>query len=678
MGVVSTIPDRCKRCYACIRNCPVKAIRVRERQAEVMEQRCIGCGTCVRVCGQRAKKIESGIETLKRFFGNGEKVIAAVAPSHPAFFYPASPGQGAAALKKLGFDSVMEVAFGAEMISLEYKKYLSAHPDRPLITTPCPSIFMYIKKYQPSLIPLLAPIVSPMVALGRAVKKNISPEARVVFIGPCIAKKLERESRLVRKTIALVLTFEEITQMFEEKGVMPLKMKGMDFDGPKPAMARSFPLSGGLLKTVALSTDILEKEIVVIEGKDRVLPLLRDIEKGLVNAKFYDLLLCEGCINGPVLNNPLGLIARKNVVVDFVNEGLKKSRGNGELKKFFSINLRRYFKPDPQGFIEPSDEMIESVLKRIRIRQRDQELNCGACGYDSCREKAVAVCNGFAEIEMCLPFIITQLEESYREIEASHKQLQESYRELDKSHSELKNLHRELEETHTHLIQAEKLASMGKLAASVAHEINNPLAGILTYIKLIRKRIGKAPQDLIPGLEVYDRYLQTMEKETDRCGRIVKNLLDFARQTEPSRAYACLNDIVGDVMNLLSHQIKISSVEVILDLNSSRQVMIDSAQMKQVFMNLMMNSIQALDADRRIFIRTRDGEKSVSFEVEDKGIGIPPDSLSRVFEPFFTTKDKGTGLGLSVAHGIITKHGGSIDIKSSVGEGTKVRVELPL
>lgn len=289
MGEVSTIQAKCRKCYACVRNCPAKAIMVKEGQAQVLDERCIRCGSCVRVCAQKAKQIESGVEQVEALLASNQKVIAILAPSFPAGLREAKPRQLVGGLLKLGFSEVMEVAFGAELVSREYTRLIENNSQRTLITTPCPAVIYYIQKHVPELISYLAPVVSPMIALGRVIKWEYAPEAEVVFIGPCIGKKREMKDSEVAGVVDAVLTFTEMRTLLENKGIDLLEMPEADFAGPRPSTGRIFPVSGGLLKTAGISTDILESDIVITEGKDRFLQVIEEVRKGRLKAKFLDV-----------------------------------------------------------------------------------------------------------------------------------------------------------------------------------------------------------------------------------------------------------------------------------------------------------------------------------------------------------------------------------------------------
>jgi len=656
MGVVETIPDKCKRCYSCVRNCPAKAIRIEGGQARVIEERCIGCGSCVKLCAQKAKKIESGIEHTWELLASGERVFAILAPSFPAAFPEIRPRQLVTALKRLGFEQVLEVAFGADLISRQYSILARKNIMPIIITSPCPALVFYIQKHHPDLLLFLAPIVSPMMALGRAIKWKYAPDARIVFIGPCIAKKKEKDDPKIAGIIDEVLTYQELKSMFQEKGIDWTEMEETDFDGPRPYIGRIFPVSGGLLKTAAMQGDILENDIIVTEGRDRVLDILNRVEEGKVEAKFLDLLFCEGCINGPVMDNDLSVFIRKDIIANYVKAEIQHQdpeEAERVFQLYSEIDLFREFTKEDLQLPIPTEEEIREILVKIDKTKPEDELNCGSCGYNTCREKAIAVYQGLAELEMCLPYLVDRFQK----------------------------MNQELMEAQERLIRTARLTSMGELAAGVAHEINNPLTGVLTYIKLLLKKLqaDRIPTDDLPKLR---RYLATMETETARCSEIVKNLLEFARPTEPRRERVSISDIIHRTLTLVGHQMQLQNIEIHVEIPSHLPwVMVDFKQIQQVFLNLFINAAQAMPEGGKLFIRAEEtnGGDYLAVEVEDTGCGIPEENIHKIFDPFFTTKPekKGTGLGLSVCYGIIQRHGGAIEVESQVGVGTKFTVKLP-
>jgi two-component system NtrC family sensor kinase len=657
MTVVSTIKEKCRRCYTCVRKCPAKAIKVEDGQAKVVAERCIACGSCIKVCRQEAKAIRDSIGPVKDLFWNSPEIIACLAPSFPAAFPQAKPGQIITAVRSLGFTEVMEVAFGADLVAKAHAQLVRKNPDRLYISSPCPALVLYIKKYFPSLVDYLAPVVSPMVALGRVIKRSLRPGAKVVFIGPCIAKKQEIEDPEVAGDVDAVLTFVELERMFQEAGLILEKLPEGGVDGPLPRLGRIFPVPGGLLRSAAMKEDICQNRILVTEGKEACTQILEEILEGSVEAKFMDLLFCEGCINGPGFPNDLSAFARKELVASYVQSRLKEEgedRHKDDMRRYSGVSLKRKFSPDDQRLTTPSPDIIREILRRTNKVHPEDELNCGACGYASCQEKAKAVYWGLAENEMCLPYLIDQLEENLSRLAQSHT---------------------ELRETQQQLIQSEKMASVGQLAAGVAHEINNPLGTILLYSHMILEKLGQRDERR--------EELDTIAKEAARCRDIVRGLLDFARQRKLQVENVNVNKILQEVLSLVEAQPSFRRVKILTSLDPSvPPTGGDPVQLKEVFLNILSNAGEAMPEGGTITVSSRflDGaSRQIEVMIRDTGQGIPPENLDKIFMPFFSTKriGQGTGLGLAIAYGIVKMHRGAIEVRSTVGEGTTFWVKLP-
>ena len=261
-GIVSTIGQKCKRCYSCVRECPARAIRVLNGQAVVLQERCISCGYCVKVCSQNAKKIQSDIEKVLYDYLPMGNAVAIIAPSFPAAF-PDNSDKLPASLRAIGFSKVCEVSFGADLISDIYRKHLESSSDKTIISSPCPAIYNLIEKYYSGMVDHLADIVSPMVAMGRYLKKNLGNDVKVVFIGPCVAKKSEYIENEVADAIDAVLTFKELKEIFSELNIDINDFEESELDPPHAFLGKSFPLTGGLLKTANISGDILIDERIL-------------------------------------------------------------------------------------------------------------------------------------------------------------------------------------------------------------------------------------------------------------------------------------------------------------------------------------------------------------------------------------------------------------------------------
>lgn len=640
MSIVYTDREKCKGCYACIRICPCKAIKVEEGLAQVIKERCIACGTCLQVCAPKAKQVESDIGTVWQLLTQYPNVIAVLSSSFPAALLKCSAGQLVAALKKLGFSEVMEDSFGAELVAREYARLISKDKDKPLLSSNCSAVVTYIEKYHPQLVGNLAPIVSPMIATGRIIKSQYNPQAKVVFIGPCVAKKAESRDEKVAGAVDAVLTFAELKEMFAAKGVTPETEGREPFSGPTPGIGRLFPLSKGLFRVARLPEDIVKNDTINAHGKDYVIRILRELAEGEITARLINLHFCHGCIDGPVIDNELSGFRRKELVASYARSEMNPDQTEKDIKEYSGTDLKRKFTARGVGLATPSEEEVQSILKKIG-KEEPNQIDCGACGYSTCRELAISVCQGLAEVEMCWPYVLQTLRS-----------------------------------TQEGLIQAEKLTSLGQLAASVAHEINNPLAGVLVYTQLLAKKINSDTFSKESATE----YLSKMETELIRSSRLIRNLLDFARQSPPRFWEVDINEVINRSFELAAHSAQLQHVQVLKELDPALpRISADFDQLQQVCTNLIMNAIQAMPNGGTLTIRTSADNTQVKIEVQDTGVGISPENMRKLFTPFFTTKRevKGVGLGLAVSYGIVQRHRGRIEVQSKEGEGTTFNVYLP-
>lgn len=654
-GVVLTIAAKCRRCYNCVRSCPAKAIRVQGGQACVLAERCIGCGNCLRVCGQDAKQVLSAVETVSRMLASETPAVALLAPSYPAAFDMVSAEQLVAALRRLGFARVMEVGLGAEMVAAEYAKLLAGFYDRPIISSPCPALVSYVEKYLPELVPNLAPVASPMVVLGRAVKAVYLHGANVVFIGPCVAKKMEMLDPALAGAVDAVMTFQELETLLEQAVIVPRAMHPSDPDGPLPHYGSIFAISGGLLKAAAVQADVMDDCIVVAEGPERCLAALREVQEGQFPGRFLDLLFCEGCIAGPAFVSSMSLLSRRARVTAHVRRLRETATAPLEaLRAVAEVPTGREFLGRPINLKLPDETELRDILAKSSKFDVEDELNCGACGYATCREKAIASYQGLAEPEMCLPYLIDQLQVNLEKLSRSKQ---------------------EIEKAREQAARAQELASMGQLAADIAHEISSPLTQVVVFAQLLR--------DSMPEDDPRREDVAAIVAEALHCRDVMSGLQGFAHQRQPMWEEIEVRTVVEQALAEIQARLDEGHVALKRTIPPDLPVLVaDSTLLQQVLVNVLNNSLDATAPGNEIEILARVTDDAAAMEVvvRDTGRGIPSQLLPQVMQPFVTTKKnrRGAGLGLSVAHGVVRAHGGEISIASKAGEGTQVTIRLPL
>ena len=384
--------SNCKNCYKCIRHCPVKSIRFSGNQANIINNECILCGHCFVVCPQDAKQIVDETEKVKVMLQSGEPVVASIAPSFIANY----PGVGIAAmrraLKKLGFYDAEETAIGATIVKTEYERMLREDNRDVIISSCCHSINLLIQKYFPGALHCLADVLSPMLAHCQDIKRRM-PEAKTVFIGPCVAKKDEAD-HYAGLTDA-VLTFEDLTNWLKKEGI---ELEN-EMDSEAESRARFFPVTGGVLKTMKKNED--QYTYLAIDGVENCIEALKDIESGKVHRCFIEMNACAGgCISGPIMEK-----YHKNPIKDYIAVAQYAGTKDFDIPQPDFMHLRKSFSPIDREMQMPSDMEIQAILRKMGKFKPSQELNCGSCGYNTCREKAVAIYQGKAEASMCLPYL---------------------------------------------------------------------------------------------------------------------------------------------------------------------------------------------------------------------------------------------------------------------------------
>jgi nitrogen-specific signal transduction histidine kinase len=417
-----------------------------------------------------------------------------------------------------------------------------------------------------------------------------------------------------------------------------------------------FPVSRGLFITTNSKEDIPQERAIIAEGRVNFKEAVREFEDGFIKNKHLELLCCEGCIMGPGTSPGGKKYARSAAVGDYVSKKLHTydhEQWMKDVEEYSKVDLSNHFEPDDRRFEIPTDDEISKVLQSMGKFTAQNHLNCGACGYDTCTEHAIAIVKGLAETEMCLPYAIEKLHVSISSLNISNER-------LAKAKAALK--------------QSEKLAHMGQLSAGIAHELNNPLGVITMYSNIL--------MDEAPEGDPVKEDLQIIVDQAARCKKIVNGLLNFARKNQVNLTET---DVVKFTQHSISTVIKPDNVEIEFESTIQDPIaMLDIDQMMQVLTNLEKNAVEAMPKGGKLKISVQGNENEISFNVEDNGIGISKENMDKIFTPFFTTKEmgKGTGLGLPLIYGIVKMHKGQIHLTSNDdprkgATGTTFTITLP-
>ena len=394
MSILQFKKVNCKNCYKCVRFCPVKAIEVREHQARIIENECILCGNCTVVCPQNAKEDLSDLPGILSLLAQGRETYVSLAPSWAAQYPDASLATMRRALAALGFAGVEETAEGAYLVKSAYESLVASGKYDTLISSCCPAVVQYIERHVPAALPHLAPVLSPMQAHARLIKER-HPGAAVVFIGPCIAKKSEARSGGAQTDF--VLTFDELDAWLLEADISIAPRADA---GETSRLSRLFPVSGGILGTMAQDD---QTRYLSVDGMERCIDALGEVVSGRLKGCFIEMSACRGsCIGGPSFRRKAAALLSRRISVE------RTARAPGASPDYDTpapFRLTRTFRNERVGHEAPTPAQIGDILRRMGKSGPEDELNCGTCGYATCREKAAAVFCGKAEISMCLPFM---------------------------------------------------------------------------------------------------------------------------------------------------------------------------------------------------------------------------------------------------------------------------------
>jgi iron only hydrogenase large subunit-like protein len=495
--------DKCRNSYSCVRVCPVNAIEVKPQKAHpsIITNRCIGCGLCYIACASKAIYFRNSKDDVRKLLSSERKTAALIEPSIASEFDDITDYRKfVAMIRQLGFDYVHEVSFGVDLIAAAYARLFLKAEGKYLVTANCPSIVKLIEKFHPEMIPNIAPLVSPMVATAMVVKELYGSDVATIQIGPCIDAKDEALIYDSGKLVDEVLTFAELRELFDEFNIQERLVKISDFDPPHGNWGALYPLPAGIIQAGGIKRDMVSSNVITASGKEDILEAINDFDKYIdtINHHF-NLFFCHGCLLGPAMEQHNERFRRRALVRRYAEKRvsiLDKTLWEKNMEKWSKLDFTRSFTADDQRIPDPPEEAINEVLRIIGRDKPSEEINCGACGYQSCREFASTVAKGLAVPEMCHTFNLRNKQEYI-----------ETLRQTNRKFAETKNALKESEE----LARREK-----EIAQSASDMMNNMLEKLPTGVVIVDNNlkilhsnisfiniIGEdalAISDVIPGL----------------------------------------------------------------------------------------------------------------------------------------------------------------------------------
>ncbi len=444
MRIIDIDNQLCTQSYACVRECPVKAISVSSDDGKpfVNHDRCIGCGSCISVCGSSAISYQSAVEPTIALLQSGDKVAAIIDPTISGEFPDISDYRKfVEMIRSLGFSYVNEVSFGVDLVAKKYKGLFEGFKGKYYILANCPSVVSYIEKFHPDLIDNLAPVVTPMTATAKVVRAAYGKELKVVYIGPCLSAKHDATLHADDGKVDAVLTFQGLRKMFEHYQIKESKVEYSEFDAPIGNLGSLYPLAHGIIYAGGMHEDLLNGNVITIEGKENMIEALEEFDQYTERIKqHFNIFYDEGCLMGPGTTDKSLKFLRRTLVVDYAKKRLSnfdQQQWEKDMIRFAGIDLSRKYKRDDQRLPVPDSDRIEEILKSLG-KAADQKASCSACGFRSCKDFAVSVSQGLTKPDMCLTFSLKSKQDYIKTLKNNNVKLKKQQLHLLESEKELR------------------------------------------------------------------------------------------------------------------------------------------------------------------------------------------------------------------------------------------------
>ncbi|TLX75719.1 4Fe-4S dicluster domain-containing protein [Labilibacter sediminis] len=576
--------DKCNLSFTCIRACPAKAIKIADGYANIISNKCIGCGNCVMVCAQNAIDFRNEIDRVQSLFQGESKVAAICDPAISGEFNDISDYRKfVAMIRALGFDLVAEVAFGVDLVAHKYKEFLEHSHGKYYLTTHCPPVRSFVEKYRPHLVENLAPIVPPFIAMSKVMRKKYGDDLKVVYITACVSAKDDARSFSGNSgKIEAVVTFKELRTMFNQASITESSVEFSEFDPPVGRKGGLYPINNGLWQAVDMQQDLLESSVISTDGRNNFLQSIKEFSEDSSLNQHLDLYYCEGCSMGPGMSPGDKKFLRQSNIISYVEKRLKgidSKQWERDIEEFKNIDLSRTFKVTDRRLPKPTEEEVNRVLHDMGKSKIEDQLGCGACGYPSCKEFAVAYCQGLTNFEMCYSYSIKSLHTYINKVHAANENLKNTKEALKESEEKARKEElaaREAAETIT--------AMLNKIRAGVVMVDSNLniIESNLSFVNMMGDD-AKQLNDVIPGLrgadintllpfgKLFNTVLQTGQEIINRDTTVDEKILNVSVFTIKK------HQIVGGIIRDLTAP-EVRREEVI---NRARSVIHDNLQTVQ-------------------------------------------------------------------------------------------------